>query len=528
MMSKFSLITLTAVLALASLVTTSTAAFTGTGTYVDATAANTTNNAGGQWYTAASVNDDLWRRRTDYGEGTTMFEGDREEDHIAFLKTTIGGLTAGSNYTIRVVFGGHTTLDWSIRAGLGNWGPGLTTYNDANSTDTGTDYGTDIPQREAVLGTVTANGSGEIDVFILNAPIIFQRTWYDGVTYELTSDAVTLDDVNYVDATAANTTNNAGGQWYTAASGNDDLWRRRTDQGGEGTTTFEGDAVEDNIAFLKTTIGGLTAGSNYKIGVVFGGHTTLDWSIRAGLGNWGPGLTTYNDANSTDTGTDYVANAPQREAELGTVTANGSGEIDVFILNAPLTGQRTWYDGVTYELTADAVMLPGPINYVDATTANTTNNAGGAWWASPVSSTDDRWSDRPPDGRSGTIWESSGGDAGTEEDSPLLKTTITGLTPNMKYEISVVYSATSEWKIQAGLGAAVLTMYDIANGTATGASYGQPEYAAVLGEAIANGSGEIAVYIDDYTGSGGDTRTRYDGVVYQFSAYPAGTLIIIK
>lgn len=90
--------------------------------------------------------------------------------------------------------------------------------------------------------------------------------------------------------------------------------------------------------------------------------------------------------------------------------------------------------------------------YVDATIANTTNNtAGQAWYSAVQSDTDDLWFKSTTVGENGTIWASQGGDAGIEEDSPLLKTTITGLTPGEKYKIRVVYSAAATWKVISGL-----------------------------------------------------------------------------
>lgn len=189
--------------------------------------------------------------------------------------------------------------------------------------------------------------------------------------------------ITYVDANAGNTTL-ANGDAYspTATTVNDDnLWSLRTVDGsnnpfGNSSTVY---TANDNNANpgedapeLRTTISGLVAGGTYTLYTYFWGSATTgngQWDIQAGTTSGS--LTTYNYANATSLGDGYVndglvynstdftssvlvesGNRDLIQASLGTFVADGSGNINIYINDNPGNDDRTWYDGVGYELVA--------------------------------------------------------------------------------------------------------------------------------------------------------------------------------
>jgi hypothetical protein len=184
--------------------------------------------------------------------------------------------------------------------------------------------------------------------------------------------------ITYVDATASNTTLADGSAYTPTAStiNDDNEWSLRTVFGNNGTvyTTNDSNANPgEDGPMLRTTIGGLAIGSVYDIYVYFWGAGNDNpggnqrWDIEAGLTT--TTLTFYDTQNGTNLGhastgvtpaTYFTNSSPDvlviegdrrlYQAHLGTATADGSGNIHVFIDDAPGNANRTWYDGVGYEV----------------------------------------------------------------------------------------------------------------------------------------------------------------------------------
>jgi hypothetical protein len=165
-----------------------------------------------------------------------------------------------------------------------------------------------------------------------------------------------------------------------AAVGTDNKWGFRAL--GANSTVYESAVGAEDSPELKQTISGLTAGNSYDLYVAFWTDGDENWSIRTGLapgsanyfswnGNFGPipvaGSTSAITAAAvgswaslppaTPTGaffTDGTTTDPFDRILLigkaGTATANGSGQIDVFIDDTASAGggRRSWLDGVAY------------------------------------------------------------------------------------------------------------------------------------------------------------------------------------
>ena len=111
--------------------------------------------------------------------------------------------------------------------------------------------------------------------------------------------------------------------------------------------------------------------------------------------------------------------------------------------------------------------------YVDASTSNTVNasDSGAAWYAT-TNTSDNLWALRTGLGNNddfqlGTpgneIFDSGGAPTGTE-DSPVIVTTASGLTPGQWYEVRVIYWSSSNtgnnWCVRAGLSQESMTLFD--------------------------------------------------------------------
>lgn len=385
-------------------------------------------------------------------------------------------------------------------------------------------------------------------------------------------------DLIYVDASTTNTTLATGGTFApptNGTTGNDNNWEQRTTFG-SGGSIFEsgGEQPAENAPELRTTISGLTPGASYTIFVYFWDPTSTgeDWSIRA-AGSSNPGANTLYSASDSTTelgstaaisaNTQTFATAPTTLVEggrallaapIGTLTANGSGVITVFVDDrhaATSVNFRTWYDGVAYELAAPP---PNHIVYVDATTTNTKRWDNLPFVPTPdgVSGADNNWEIRNL-ANSATVLE-----AGAEgaENAPLLVTTLTGLNPNTEY---VLYSyfwdaSTGNWRIKSSLKTSdiqdngtpsslsddflptnPLTQFAADNNDGGGATDAQPASGsffintplftesdrtlmqATLGTATSDANGTLSIYVDDLSGVDQSRRTWFDGVGYKLA-----------
>jgi len=198
-----------------------------------------------------------------------------------------------------------------------------------------------------------------------------------------------------------------------------------------------------------------------------------------------------------------------------------------------------------------ALAAPTSINYVDATdgpTGNTRVADGGEFNAvktSPLGN-DNLWTLRPF-ANGGTVFTANDGMPPGPEDAPGLVTTISGLTPGERYVVyAYFWSDQHNWHLQAALSppdgstASVSAFKPSTNARAKPAV--KDRFAstvlvteanrilqqAPLGQAAADGHGEIRVWIDDLANTVSANRTWYDGVGYAVaprgqSLWPTGS-----
>lgn len=192
----------------------------------------------------------------------------------------------------------------------------------------------------------------------------------------------------------------------------------------------------------------------------------------------------------------------------------------------------------------------GKTNYVDATSGaggNTALAAGGVF-SPPLNATtgfDNNWEERTTNGSSGNIFEAGGEAGGVGENAPRLVTTIANLVPGANYKVFAYFwskaasSTTEQWFLRAGLtnDAGELTLYGTSGSGLMGifstaaslvsstngfavpptiiSESGRLLFQADLGQAVADGSGRIPVFIDDHSpDTTVNNRTWFDGVGY--------------
>lgn len=176
-------------------------------TYVDATsgAGGNTTLADGSVFTpplnVTTGSDNNWEQRTTFGSGGNIYEaGGEAAENAPELKTTISGLTPGASYRIYVYFwdSDDASAGWYIRSGFAS-NPGA---NSLYSTLDGSVPASSLTHSTAPtvftegnrtlyaasLGNIVADGNGRIAVFLDDLPVtnnVSQRTWFDGVGYQL-------------------------------------------------------------------------------------------------------------------------------------------------------------------------------------------------------------------------------------------------------------------------------------------------------------------------------------------------------
>jgi hypothetical protein len=162
-------------------------------------------------------------------------------------------------------------------------------------------------------------------------------------------------------------------------------------------------------------------------------------------------------------------------------------------------------------------------------------------WQTTVTTSDGLWARRPmgndPNYNLGTavpadIFEASGAiPSNYTEDCMPLMTTIYGLVPGDKYDVSVVYwspAGSANWNIQAGFTLDNMLFFDrtgqegAAAGTPTGKTQAdRAEYRGLIGRIQADINGKIQIYIDDKPATSNLDRTWYDGVIIAPAALTA-------
>jgi hypothetical protein len=170
----------------------------------------------------STTSDNLWRKRDDGGNGLLYSTNDSSSvtarEDAPRLVTTISGLGAGELYNVYAYFQSNISVgtnDWRVRAGLEDSVDDLPLYS-RFGTDNDATAGTlitaeTVPENaewflgggnrglfQALLGTATADESGEIPVYIDDFAFgtLPRRTWYDGVGYELAEPSVDNGDFN--------------------------------------------------------------------------------------------------------------------------------------------------------------------------------------------------------------------------------------------------------------------------------------------------------------------------------------------
>lgn len=210
--------------------------------------------------------------------------------------------------------------------------------------------------------------------------------------------------VTYLDATVSNTTLADGTALVlqtTVTAGNPpedyttgtadptstNHWGFRTTVG-NGSSVFSSPAAS-NSPQLRTTIGGLASGETYQISVYFwaagndapSGNT--EWDIATGFSSGSLTNLKYNSAGVTklstipgfDASTYFTNSSPVvlvSEADrrlyqyvLGTAVADGSGNIQVYVDDFSGNDDRTWYDGLGFQLVPEpSVALLGGLGLI--------------------------------------------------------------------------------------------------------------------------------------------------------------------
>jgi hypothetical protein len=185
--------------------------------------------------------------------------------------------------------------------------------------------------------------------------------------------------------------------------------------------------------------------------------------------------------------------------------------------------------------------------YVDATDesgGNTSLAVGGTFTAAGTTGGNDgNWAQRAF-ANSTTVFESRGaaGTGNSTEDSPRLATTISGLTSGATYNFySFFWDSTDgpqQWMVRSSLTNSVgdLPLFDQTSPLASTLSFSSTPLLtegnrlmlyADLGTAVANGSGQVVVYVDDNTAglTNGENRTWYDGIGYEQVPEPGSLLL---
>jgi len=489
-----------------------------TGTYVDATASNT-SAANLTWSSDSdSSTDKYWYGLTYSGtQGNTVWQAYNKED-VPKITTVISGLNASKKYRIYVIYYGKASDNRQVYAGLA--GTRLQNYGITDGTAIGYEV-SGVSGRQVCVGTVEGMTWVGVDIDsagIKSADVNSSYTtavyaWYDGVAYEEVS-SIGKDVIyqRYVDAGPSNTSAVVGGNWYATPSNTiDNLWSLRSYAGPQGDNIFEAHATE-NTKTLRTAVNGLDPLTKYNIYLV---HCTKDvsgarWRTLAAMS--GDTLQLRDLDTGQFTGW-YSSGLCSQRVLLGSVIGQTSIAIDVNDqLHPPVDDNRTWYDGVLVE--ADYAGYEPVITgcYVDATTSNTVAAGGGNWWAL-VGGSDNLWYLRSYGTYGKTVFQ-----ADAPENPPKLTTTITGLDKNKTYNVYVIFhgkkDASSDWQIQAALSGQTLATYNNDSGYATD-YYSSGIYGRQVWLATVSDVNSVAVDIDDGVDGSLDKRTWYDGLAFE-------------
>jgi autotransporter-associated beta strand protein len=190
------------------------------------------------------------------------------------------------------------------------------------------------------------------------------------------------------------------------------------------------------------------------------------------------------------------------------------------------------------------------VDYLDASPTNTTLADGTALnlvASSPADPQDyttsgssatanNHWHLRTGFANGSDVWASASGASPYTNDSSTLRTTLTGLTPGQLYNVYVYYwvagngaaVGNQQWDVRTGFDTGAMTNVPWNSGTNLGDTSGHFNTAVLVIEAdrrlfeykvgarLADGSGNIQVYVDDLPGN--SSRTWFDGVGSEISS----------
>jgi hypothetical protein len=165
-------------------------------TYVDATANNTTRTSGaGAWATGPGAGpgatDNLWHRRTGFGNGGEVFTADEVGTEDAPTLRMTAGVAAGT-YDVYAYFWADKDEDWEVRAGLSSTELSVFSKTSAQHVDLASLEGATLTEAtggdlllyQAYLGRMDVAAGGSLQVYIDDGVgSVTSRTWFDGIGY---------------------------------------------------------------------------------------------------------------------------------------------------------------------------------------------------------------------------------------------------------------------------------------------------------------------------------------------------------
>lgn len=271
-----------------------------------------------------------------------------------------------------------------------------------------------------------------------------------------------------------------------------------------------------------------------------------------------PGAITFN----SNTGGTYTVTGSNGIRTSGTVALTGNVTVALRNNGNELSGNVSLASGTT--LSAGNGTVLGNVNvanggtlrvgpagleplfqgtnftFVDADPNSNTTLADGSPFVPGTGPTS--WTARTTFGNGGTVYQADGTDATTN--APVLRTTVTGLTPNTPYVVHVNYwdADNTTWRIQAGGTPSGLVLFDSPADAVAGATDGTPTsaltyvgtqpmvtegnrimYGGNLGSIMTDSSGNLVLYVDDFPTTG-DDRSWYDGLSYTSTLIPSGNV----
>jgi hypothetical protein len=193
-----------------------------------------------------------------------------------------------------------------------------------------------------------------------------------------------------------------------------------------------------------------------------------------------------------------------------------------------LRGNYPWqrdYDLTVVGLVERSGESLGVVQYVDATTSNTTLSDGSPFAPTGPSSSagvaDGNWHQRISLGNGGTVFTA---DESATENAPMLRTTISDMLPG-EYDIFVFFWAdvNQDWRIEAGLSPTEMSVFRMQGAQQAEANQfaatmvldegNRSLYRSYIGRVDLSVAGSVQAFINDSTGSGTQS-VWYDGLGY--------------